>query len=50
MGKFKLVQQIRKTNPLVHNITNQVVANDVANSILAIDASLMMAYVPEESS
>jgi len=48
MKEFKLVEQIRKTNPLVHNITNQVVANDVANSQLAIGASPMMAYAPEE--
>ncbi|MEG0618920.1 MAG: hydroxyethylthiazole kinase [Bacilli bacterium] len=48
MEEFKLIEKIRKNNPLIHNITNEVVANDVANSLLAIGASPMMAYAPEE--
>lgn len=42
------IQRIRETNPLVHNITNQVVANDVANTLLAIGASPIMALAVEE--
>ncbi len=42
------IQNIRKTNPLVHNITNLVVANDVANTLLAIGASPIMALAVEE--
>lgn len=42
------IQTIRKKNPLVHNITNQVAANDVANALLAIGASPIMAHAVEE--
>lgn len=48
MITFKLIEYIREINPLIHNITNQVVANDVANSLIAVGASPMMAYAPEE--
>lgn len=44
----ELLQQVREENPLVHNMTNQVVANDVANSLIALGASPMMAYAEEE--
>ncbi|MDZ7835577.1 MAG: hydroxyethylthiazole kinase [Alkalibacterium sp.] len=43
MNRDSLLKKIRRENPLVHSITNQVVANDVANSLLAIGASPMMA-------
>lgn len=42
------IEDIRNKQPLIHNITNQVVANDVANALLAISASPMMAYAAEE--
>lgn len=45
---FKLIEQIRQENPLIHNITSPVVANDVANALLAIGASPMMAVAQEE--
>lgn len=48
MTNDTLLNKIRQANPLVHSITNQVVANDVANSLLAIGASPMMAIAPEE--
>ncbi len=38
----------RKTNPLVHNITNYVAANDCANITLACGGSPIMADDPEE--
>ncbi|WP_346935274.1 hydroxyethylthiazole kinase [Clostridium sp.] len=38
----------KKTNPLVHNITNYVVANDCANITLACGGSPIMADDPEE--
>lgn len=39
----KLLENLRKTVPLVHNITNYVTVNDVANAVLAIGASPIMA-------
>lgn len=42
------VQAIRKTSPLVHNITNYVVMEQTANSLLAIGASPVMAHALEE--
>ena len=36
-------EELRKKNPLVHNITNYVTVNDCANAILAIGASPIMA-------
>ncbi|MGX7420528.1 hydroxyethylthiazole kinase [Carnobacterium gallinarum] len=38
----ELVEKVRRQNPLVHNITNIVVANDSANGLLAIGASPFM--------
>ncbi|MFV0528208.1 MAG: hydroxyethylthiazole kinase [Lachnospiraceae bacterium] len=38
-----LLEAVRKTVPLVHNITNYVTVNDVANALLAIGASPIMA-------
>lgn len=42
------LKQLRKTQPLVHNITNAVVTNTTANALLAIGASPIMASAPEE--
>lgn len=45
---LKDVETIRKTAPLVHNITNYVVMNNSANALLALGASPVMAHaVPE---
>ncbi|MFC0322122.1 hydroxyethylthiazole kinase [Gallibacterium melopsittaci] len=42
------IEKIRQTNPLIHNITNIVVANYVANGLLALGASPIMADAVEE--
>lgn len=42
------LERIRTQNPLVHNITNIVVAPFVANGLLALGASPFMAYAHEE--
>ncbi|MBS4175126.1 hydroxyethylthiazole kinase [Bacillus sp. FJAT-49736] len=44
----KVLQKVRAENPLVHNITNVVVTNFTANGLLALGASPVMAYAPEE--
>ncbi|MCP8615853.1 hydroxyethylthiazole kinase [Salirhabdus salicampi] len=44
----KLIQTVRETKPLVHNITNVVVTNFTANGLLALGASPIMAYAKEE--
>lgn len=44
-----LLENVRKTVPLVHNITNYVTVNDVANAVLAIGASPIMADDIEEA-
>lgn len=44
-----LLKNLRKTVPLVHNITNYVTVNDVANAVLAIGASPIMADDIEEA-
>ncbi|MDR1567212.1 MAG: hydroxyethylthiazole kinase, partial [Streptococcaceae bacterium] len=44
----KFIEKIRQQNPLVHNITNIVVANDSANGLLAIGASPFMSDAQEE--
>ena len=36
------LDNVRKTTPLVHNITNYVTVNDVANILLACGASPIM--------
>jgi hydroxyethylthiazole kinase len=38
-----LLCEVRKKNPLIHNITNYVTVNDCANAVLAIGASPIMA-------
>lgn len=42
------LEQVRKTRPLVHNITNYVVMNFTANVLLALGASPVMAHAREE--
>lgn len=42
------LHRVRSERPLVHNITNLVVTNVVANALLAIGASPVMAYAAEE--
>ena len=39
---------VRKTVPLVHNITNYVTVNDVANALLAIGGSPIMSDEPDD--
>ena len=39
----KCLENLREKNPLIHNITNYVTANDVANIVLACGASPIMA-------
>ncbi|WP_442778846.1 hydroxyethylthiazole kinase [Avibacterium sp. 21-595] len=48
MMQFNLLEQIRQKNPLIHSITNIVVANYVANGLLALGASPIMADAEEE--
>jgi len=43
-----LLTRLREKSPLVHNITNEVVTNFTANGLLALGASPVMAYAPEE--
>jgi hydroxyethylthiazole kinase len=42
------IQTIKKTSPLVHNITNYVVMENTANGLLAIGASPVMAHAVDE--
>jgi hydroxyethylthiazole kinase len=42
------IENVRKNVPLVHNITNYVTVNDVANVILACGASPIMSDEPED--
>lgn len=42
------ILRVRNTSPLVHNITNYVVMNNTANSLLAIGASPVMAHAQSE--
>lgn len=48
MIDYTHVQKIKESSPLIHNMTNQVVANDVANGLIALGASPIMAYAEEE--
>jgi hydroxyethylthiazole kinase len=43
-----LLQRIRDEKPLIHNITNYVVMNFTANSLLSMGASPVMAHAVEE--
>ena len=42
------VENVRKNTPLVHNITNYVTVNDVANVLLACGGSPSMSDEPED--
>ena len=42
------LDEVRRISPLIHNITNYVTVNDVANVILACGASPIMAHEPDE--
>ena len=42
------IENVRKTVPLVHNITNYVTVNDVANILLACGGSPIMSDEPED--
>jgi hydroxyethylthiazole kinase len=44
------LEQIRRTRPLVHNITNYVVMNYTANALLAMGAAPVMAHAENEVS
>ena len=43
------LNNLKQKNPLIHCITNYVTVNDVANSLIAIGASPVMADEPSES-
>lgn len=45
---FYFITDLKEKHPLVHNITNVVVTNFVANGLYAIGASPVMAYAKEE--
>lgn len=45
----EIIENVRKKTPLIHNITNYVTVNDVANAILAVGASPIMADEPDEA-
>jgi len=47
-GVWSDIQAIKKNSPLIHNITNYVVMEHTANSLLAIGASPVMAHALEE--
>lgn len=44
----KMLENLRKTCPLIHNITNYVTVNDCANMVIACGASPIMADDPDE--
>lgn len=51
MNKEQFVKDcllVRSQSPLVHNITNYVAMNFAANSLLAVGASPLMSFCPEE--
>ena len=47
---YAILQRVRETNPLIHNMTNMVAANFSANGLLALGASPVMADAVEEAS
>ncbi|MFB1050298.1 hydroxyethylthiazole kinase [Paraliobacillus sp. JSM ZJ581] len=49
MSLTTLINAVRQKNPLVHNITNEVVVNFTANGLYAIGASPVMANAMEEA-
>lgn len=44
----KSLQEVQKTTPLIHNITNYVTVNDCANALLAIGGSPIMSDEPAD--
>ena len=46
LGKY--LENVRKNSPLVHNITNYVTVNDVANVLLASGGSPIMSDEPDD--
>ncbi len=44
----KCIENVRETTPLVHNITNYVTVNDVANVLLACGGSPIMSDEPDD--
>ncbi len=44
----KVIENVRKGSPLVHNITNYVTVNDVANVLLACGGSPIMSDEPDD--
>lgn len=44
-----MIEEVRKTNPLIHCLTNGVVQNITANGLLSFGASPIMANNPEEA-
>jgi hydroxyethylthiazole kinase len=44
----KYLEAVRKKAPLIHNITNYVTVNDVANAVLACGASPIMSDEPQD--
>ena len=49
MNLGKYLDNVREKSPLVHNITNYVTVNDVANALLACGASPIMADEPDDA-
>lgn len=45
---WNYIRSVRKTAPLIHNITNLVVMNNTANALLAVGASPVMAHAKSE--
>jgi len=45
----ELLERVRRSRPLIHNITNYVTVNDCANVLLACGASPIMADDPEDA-
>lgn len=45
---FAVIERVRETGPLVHNITNYVVMNNTANALLAFGASPAMVHSVDE--
>lgn len=45
---WKYIQSVKQQSPLVHNITNYVVMNNTANTLLAVGASPIMAHAKSE--
>ena len=44
----EMLNKVRETTPLVHNITNYVTVNDVANVLLACGGSPIMSDEPQD--